>query len=733
MAYGISWISYKIPKAVFIQPTFIGVSESSTSYSEKAEIASSFTFTGGTFLKSAGWTSNKTLYSHTSSEKANINNFISLSKTEQFEYSLGFTQYSLTTENSIITYSARAGGVDSTYPSTESGVTTLPFQTVTIETTTNSTKSGFLNSTKTSNFALNVFSTSTGIGSTFTIFTTKNENKIVGNQISYTLSILSTTTKQTSSFKTFTNPSGNQLVVFDTIWNRFVSPFDQNTQNVVIGENFNNISETTAINKLDFYSDSAITLFFQPPVSVEETWVREAFTKVLSNGKIETFIENQNYSSTRTIVSTISSSSRVFEITKETFSIEDWITFTSRTITTNLTTSGFQTVTSQSLNSGFTSFEYKIDDDGNESTKIITVIPQNWNATTAIKTTSFVKTIKTTQSFTSQSRNDDLTYTTTTIKIEIDSFFDTISFAGGYDINVSAVPWVTKAGHYTSEAMSLKTESTFFTNTTLSTRYHLTFYSEASTNTPNYGRTEFTNISGTWFKTNNAQLSTQIYNLQEQAFVTHSPNKAIFRAGAHDLQIFTTATRTAGPLFLKASGNDHTLMLSDYEQNLGQEIPGFLIPLIYPTFSTILNKATHGGGLHPSVWSSMTISRHGKNITSIWSFEKSRNNSATDFSTSSGTCELGTESQFPLGAETINWQTLGGAMQPNTNIVAFNVKNVMHITTYNAENSGTQFFTQSNFGFSTLSVGEVITLRREIPIIGGYGIAQFPLLDNGMP
>jgi hypothetical protein len=239
-------------------------------------------------------------------------------------------------------------------------------------------------------------------------------------------------------------------------------------------------------------------------------------------------------------------------------------------------------------------------------------------------------------------------------------------------------------------------------------------------------------ISGNWFQTKNIDLGAD-NSLQESAFATAQPGFNFLRAGAPNLNFTTTPSRQSGPLILTMSGNEHTLFISDFESNIASEIPGYLVPLFYLTFNTILNKAPHGGGLHPSAWSTMSISRKGENFSSTWRFEENRNESDTTYSTSSGTCKLLTESDFPLGAEIINWRTLGGAMQPNTNIVVFNKQGVMEVITYNGSASGSEISTQDSFGYTTTLAGENITLRREIPRIAGYGVTQFPLIDNGMP
>jgi len=759
MAYGLSWISYRIPKSTTIGPTFSGTSESLTQAEEKNENQSYATFEGGTVNGQSGTTSKNNLYSVTFSEDvARVNvaiivNATSTSYTNR-SYTIGATTYSLTTENSIITFNARAGGVDATYPGTTSNITTRAFQTVSLETITDSTKTGFVTTT-TESTSQSAFFTTTTINDKKTTTRVTNEIGITrSTRVSTNLPITTTTTNGTRSFKTFINALIENRVVYDTAWVRVVNPFDLSIRNILIAENSENSTDTSGINVLPFLSDSATTISWVPPISVEETWVREAFTSKKNNGDIETFTKSERYTETRTTVSTTPTSTRIFEGTQLTFTIEDWVTFTSTIQTTNSTTSGSRIITSASLNTGFTEIEYEYDDDGNETLKTITIVPQNWEATTATSSRSIPVTTTTTQSFTTTSRNDDLTYTTSTLKIDLQGFFLPVSFTGGYDIDIRAVPWTTKPGFDTSEAMSLQTESTIYESTEKTTRYRLTLETNAtssfSTSSSGFTQsgppaqtvgsnsyigktTSSTNIQGTWFKTQSLELITTRFLFRDRAFATHQPSDRFLRAGSVDFDFVTTPDRTGGPLLLTMESNEHTLMLAFDDKNTGLEIPGFVVPLIYPTFSTVLNKATHGGGLHPSVWSSMTISRQGKSLSSTWRFENSRDISGTTYSTSSGECAIGTASQFPLGAEERNTQTLGGAMQPNTNIVAFRAKNVVHVTTYDSANSGTQFSTQSDFGFSTLAVNNAITLRREIPVIAGYGVTQLPLLDNGLP
>jgi hypothetical protein len=727
MANGITWISYLKPKTTTIGPTFIGTSETITGYSESYEGESYISFPGYTGQRAAGGTSSLNFTSQTESESEQRNNVPSTrlgGATTYYETQVNGagTFATLKIENSTITSRNSVGDFQGTGSS--SGSTSAPFQTVNISTTTTSKVQGFLTDTTTR--SVNMFAASTTIQGTLKtiFFTNKSLATQTGTFRSTEFTITTTTTDSTTHFKTYTSPTGDQRIVYDTVWLSVLNPLNSNLRLAVIASGISNPT-TTGVHELNYLNQSEITLLWVPPISVEEVFVREAFFRTNRAGWFF-YTETSAFTTTQSTFSTISYNQTVFEGTQNSYTVEDWVPFT-----TTVHTSNSSTVLSASLNTGYTEIDNYYDDDGNEFTRTITVVPQSWSAITLTSQRSGQRKTTTTKSVQSQSRNDDLTFTTSTNEIEVFNTFSTVSLTAGYEINYNAIPWTTHPGLGYSFALALDTDFSVFETTSLTSRYKLTFEKETRRVTDSETRLSSTKITGTWFRTFYIPLKNEL-QLEQSAFATHSPQNFNPRAAVADLSFNTTPNLTAAPFLFTMEGNEHVIARDYRESDLGEIRPGFFVPLIHPSFTTVLSSASSGGRLHPSVWSTMTVSREGDKFSSSWRFEKSKDENGTTFTTASGSCQAGTDWDFPLGVETRDSRTLGGAMQPNSNLVFFQTPGVIALTTYDNQNFGTEFSTQSAFTFSTITPSE-ITVRSTIPVLVGYGLTQYTLLDNGMP
>lgn len=764
MAFGVSWISYGVPKITTIGPIFIGTSETKSQFSFSREQGSSFTFPGVTGAAATGYTTNQTFTSYSDSETANRNNVpLTITPTGTTfgndSPQGGATRYTSKNQNSTITYESNLGGQ---FSGSRSGVSSSnPLQTVTRTTLTTASQTATIRTTTTRSIQT-TFATTTITGTVATVtFSTKSIEASTSTRSTATFTGGSTTTalsQSTSTFKTFTHPTGDQRVVYDTIWVRIPVFSNSDISFAVAAQNSENVTEPVGANLLGFLSDTVITLSWVPPLSFEETWVSAAPTRTrpgMGLNTWETFTSSATFQGSRSTFSQKTVSRTTFDGTEATYSIEDWITFTTVSTTSNSSTTGTKTILSASLNTGYTAIaddDDDFDEDGNQIfTRTVTIVPH----TTSVQTQTSIRTetrrISTTQTLQSSSRIDDLTATTTTLHCEIFETYSTVSFTGGFDIDQNAVPWTTRAGFDASEHLSLKPDSSFYESTTFTTRYRLTLEkTESSTASGSFatmpvggtgtqgggefgGKTEETTfISGTWFRTQSVPFSNQLPFPFESAFATHSPDFFNPRATDAKLYFITTPNLTAAPFLFTMEGNEHVLVRSARENDLAEIRPGFLVPLIYPSFTTVLSSASTGGRLHPSVWSTMTISRDGDKFSSTWRSQNSTDANGTTFATASGSCQAGTDWGFPLGVETRDTRTLGGAMQPNTNVVVFQRPGVVALTTYDNEGFGTEISTQSDFTFSSITPAG-ISVRSTIPVLVGYGLTQYPLLDNGLP
>jgi hypothetical protein len=80
----------------------------------------------------------------------------------------------------------------------------------------------------------------------------------------------------------------------------------------------------------------------------------------------------------------------------------------------------------------------------------------------------------------------------------------------------------------------------------------------------------------------------------------------------------------------------------------------------------------------------------------------------------------------------LDWKTLGGAMQPNSEITLFKAPVAALTIAYDSSGSSSGFFTENDFKYEKTQ-GQAITIATEIPIIGGEGVITQSLLDNGLP
>ena len=187
---------------------------------------------------------------------------------------------------------------------------------------------------------------------------------------------------------------------------------------------------------------------------------------------------------------------------------------------------------------------------------------------------------------------------------------------------------------------------------------------------------------------------------------------------------------------LTLAGNQHTIHF-DYTEEYGYEalvenaarvFPKEVVLPISESFSSVLSKNEYGYGAHPSVWSTITISRNGAKLSSTWQ--------GVDASTTeSGVCSLVATSNFPHDVKqspNVITQTLGGNMQPNSQVVSFEAAGVFY-TQSGESDSGFVTNATSHAQLVTVANNTAVTVRRKIPFLQGKGLYFFQMPDDGMP
>jgi hypothetical protein len=696
-----------------------------------------------------------------------VRSFLTNEEEETFGNSGGQTDFISWNLNSFTQSRVRKTiGMQDFETETNSGF--LAAQTVNKQTTTTFTYLVQLRATQTTTAGSFFYTTTIPQGATEAQITdaTKTQSVIIESRNSSTLTRTGTTTNGTESFITYTDWSVHQIVVADTV----VMTVSANRRDDGVLAVAHQNSESSGINQLQYLLGNT-TLVWQPDFSTERTNTRDAFTSELtyldpSRTEQEnwTGIQSRPSATTRGATSTTSATTRTTQsnitvttsfltVNENTFTCQDWRTFTTQSTTTNTSTSGTILATSFSLNTGETFLDEGQDEDGNLVVSTFLFMPQGISYQTGVSVTNQISTTETTtnQTITVWEDHSHTTLSNSIFTIKTPQLrFSTETF--GVQIKTTAIPWIAEPNFGLTQVSSLDTQ-TGLTSTVSSTVQFFPFYSteiifgETVSETNSGGFTDESNTSNNGFTRDFQRGITNFFTSSGSFFSTRANSlrlvqpTAIARAwktggdfrnhaAPVNLDFTTTPTRTEGALILTLQNNEHTIGVAfGQKPQTAQITPREWVMPFTPTFSSILSTNACGYGAHPSAWSTITVSREGANLSSTWQFINGSDETA------SGTCILANASTFPFGVVEAGTSILGGNMQPNTNIISFKARGVA--LTYRATPSGTQsgFETieTNQIGVQTIANAAAITIRQTIPAVEGPGYFQFNRLDNGLP
>jgi hypothetical protein len=709
-----------------------------------------------------------------------VGNTFRRTEDESAELSGGITNFSSQNQNSWTTSFSQFGG----QAASSSGLTSSssPLQKVTQQTTTQSTYTRSLRTTSSTSFNSRFYTTTVPEGATRAVTTdsTRSATSVRSSSTQTTLSRTQSTTNGTEEFVTYAEWSAHQIVVADTIiltvsaertgaGSLAVLQTQTGTENFAIN-NLPYLTQNTTINWVP-----ALTISTRPTTEPFTTTIAEIITSAFlfsdsggivgTNGGFTIAPETKGHrfasstTQTREITTTsfTSSQAQALTVSFATFTCEDWVTFTTESTTTNTSTSGTISTTSVSLNTGYTYEEQ--DDEGNLVSGI--VVPQGGSFQTGLTTFEQFITTQTDTTLTETVWEDGFS-TTESLSPRLGGFQGGLQITTpqlgiltevlGVRVRTHELPWKTENGFAVIQASSLESSTSISSSKSITTRaivFYETEYSrldqssnshESTWTAPGGGgqslvsatyeeeQNQSLTSTGTIFATaENSTSSGGARFFNQQAWETRGTENY---AADDNLDYNTTPTRTGAALIFTLQGNQHTIPVA-YNMT-ASVVPKEIEPLIYPTYSTILSQNACGYRAHPSVWSTITLSREGKKISSTW---QSIANSASDgvtYTTSSGDCEIATSSAFPYGARQLNTATIGGNMQPNKKIVVFQKPGVFFTITADAQSTESGFRTVSDWGITNTDASN-ITLQREIQEIAGVGFWRFNILDNGLP
>jgi hypothetical protein len=598
-------------------------------------------------------------------------------------------------------------------------------------------------------------------------------------QTTFTRTIVVAEDSDTTTFITYEEWSKHQAVVADTIFIS-VSEDRQALGNLAVIKQGNTF--LGGINTLPYFFQNT-TLSWQPPLTTLITDTRTIYTTDRSSysnssswsqvGYGGAFTEVSQSTTTRSPSSTSKSTTTTVQVEAYTsatfltasqisFTVEDWVTYTTYKTTSNTETSGTVSTTSYSLNSGY-SYTYE----GEEGVITNVDLPVAYSYTTGIETVTNVYTTSTSQVDATLYTHEDQITKTTAFSNATDYSRLTFSLPNltkysetfGFGVTTHNLPWSIEAlnGITVAHSLNLNTSllSTALATVTLLLNYTSEDTQAATQSATNSNGNDYDQgIFRSGFTGNSAQSYHGKYTSSGSYYSARTPiveeiaglyeNKNRYWltsfqypvAAPVDLNFATNPTRTSGALVLSISGNDHTIQLG-YENTISASVfPNEIVLPIYPFFTTILNKNEYGYGAHPSLWSTITLSREGKNFFSTWQSVVESNETTTKYTTESGRCTLAAASSFPHDVKSVGWaeslMTVGGNMQPNSKIFSFEAPGVF-LTQSNETNSQFSTTPTSHASLITLQNNTAITVRRKIPSIQGDGIYQFRLIDAGMP
>jgi hypothetical protein len=758
----ISYLSYTTqtirPQSVFLEKTEISTSQSG-SVNRHPNISSFEAASGLTREKRGNASYNIRVTASVRDAFTNLPTF----GTETFTGSGSNenTQVILFSKNSITYSTTNKDGVAS-LNSSSSYSEFLPEATVTLQTTSSSTTSE--KKTTTTNFtqaALGYITKTTLVGT--------NQENTWGVKTYETTGVASTTswvvknttittTSGTIAFVTFQESSLHQITVANTIWETVPinknSPFT-NRLAVIKTEN----TEHYGINELEYVTENT-TILWEPPLSTEVTDTASNYTTTTQGITVLTGIATSSgggsttsgdTTTTRFATSTTASQQTTRTVFTQTttsfldadfseFSVEDWITFTTFKTTSNSSTQGTISTTSFSL------------DTQTFYTFLTRTSVNSFANTTTTQTTRTTFTTHEDRATKTITQDEWSLLTISAPKLE------RMSEAFGFDISTAILPWQSFQAVKSTIANSLNTETSL--NSTVTSTVSLipnwvytiirrtvtsgsSSFGRLSTGEFEAGASTTINKTGSFFLTRSAVSIQEIargFSDQNKFWVTSFDYPI---AASPSLSFETEANKTTGNLMLTLSGNQHTIHF-DYTDEHGfealDENAAFVFPreVVLPisqSFTSVLSKNQYGYGAHPSVWSTITISRNGGILSSTWQSVDASNESQTKFTTESGVCSLVATSNFPHDVkQNPDWvtQTLGGNMQPNSKVVSFEAAGVFY--TQSGE-SASGFVTNETSRAQVVTVANntAVTVRRKIPFIQGKGFYFFEIPDNGLP
>lgn len=551
----------------------------------------------------------------------------------------------------------------------------------------------------------------------------------------------------TAYFVTWKNWSENQIVVADSI----IIPVGSGNQILILLSN-NQYTDSQVITSLS-YITAETTLKWIPPISTESSYTRKWYGGMVEryrdsptegssppSGTIET---TSTTTSDSTSVETYAWNSYVYE------TVEDWVTFTTTKSASNSSGSYTFEIRSYSLNTGYTYMDEGYEDDeGN-------YVEGEQKTYTQQK----VKYIVITNSF------DRYYYFNTTTNVTITTYADVIESSTTHfefqgpslefhsektgSINMLGFPWQIIEYAYGISAFSLHNTSSRITETT--TSYRLIANDSTSAQTTNSTSSTWQNINnsgidrgyrGTFDYASASEFSSsssyesRVTNYQtlgaQPGYIAFG--KAITWATAvrgwavaanESLEFDTQLTKTEAPLLIGLEGNEHTFMLNPYY--LPSVGFGELVPLHEPFFTSVLNKNSDSYGAHPSVWSTIRVSRRKNSLSSTWSSVDNFDTPSQSIVTSSGTCKFTTQSIFPLGVYAVEDGPIGGAYGNNSIAVRLQAPAVYHFTTGNKSTTGSSSYKVGTGEVETENISFVdLTVEMQIPVVSGYGMITVP-------
>jgi hypothetical protein len=687
----------------------------------------------------------------------------------------GITFYTSWNKNSSFQSISHNFG-DGTSSDSSSGSQAL--RTVSNQTTTSVSYFTNIRSTTSTTLESQFYSTTQEENQTYktTTFVSSKISATTSANISTELTSVGITTSNTEAFTTWTDWSEIGTVVEDTIYLSIPKRFNENgflflSKTLNNSENESELKKPEGIHALNFVS-LPLTVQWKPPLSFEQTQTRGPYTTTVtvnaSNsvntqsvfsggggtnttaaGGARTYSQESTTTrsngtsttsqSTTSINSTASSSSSAVSVTFGTKTFEDYTTFTTSsqagTNTRTFSTTSFSSVIRPSYS------EEEFTDEGgqnNVTTYQTATYSYSFQTNTTLETTTILSIY--------ESRGDT---TTSTLSISVPKLKE-FSTTPAQRIITDAVPWIAQNyfGRTTANSLDSNTGITTERNTTFpwNTLYSTatvfisggtttrsgsfsnsaTGFANASGSTENYRLAATINNSGTIYKTISAQITT----FQNSGSCWKVGNLSVFGsdrfAASPELTFATQPTRTAAPLLLQADGQ-HTLVFGYDQEFAAQVTPGEIVSPLPLNFTTILSLNTDGGMNHPSKWSTMTIARNGRAISSTWAIDQ-----VESILTQSGECGLTTSSNFPYGTFLVpgfSSTLVGGHMQPNTFIQSWAVPGVLF--TQNESQSG--FLTNNDYNFYIVPNDGKATVFRDIPQVAGAGVFATNILDDGMP